>query len=241
MDARHVLLLTATVAPGKTPDLALRDPDRREAQYLEALAQWGDRLPPEWSIVIAENSNWPATRFIEVGERIGRRVDVLECADGGSLAGKGIGEASLLDDFAKSEFAQNCDWIFKCTGRLYVENIDACLPSLGSDGVCGAIVPSLDQMDSRFFGASRAVFHEYFTGMGAEIEEKEGFFLEHVAARRMLSSLAAGHVFRHFEALPHIVGRSASLDTSYNGRGVRLKGLVREQVRRMMIDREILI
>jgi hypothetical protein len=241
MDARHVLLLTATVAPGKTPDLALRDPGRREAHYLEALARWCENLPLDWAIVVAENSDWPTGRFIEVGKRIGRRIDVLECADRGSQAGKGVGEAGLLDDFAKSEFAQSCNWIFKCTGRLYVNNVDACLPSLRGNGVCGAIVPSLDHMDSRFFGASREVFHEYFTGMGAEILEEQGVFFEHVAARRMLSSLAAGHAFRRFETLPRIIGRSASLDASYDGRGARLKGLLRERVRRTMINREILI
>jgi hypothetical protein len=96
-------------------------------------------------------------------------------------------------------------------------------------------------MDSRFFGASREIFHKYFTGMGAEIEEEQGVFFEHVAARRMLSSLAAGHAFRCFETLPRIIGRSASLDASYDGRGVRLKGLLRERVRHTMIDREILI
>lgn len=242
MHGRHVLLLTATVAPGEnTPDLALRDPGQRETQYLEALARWCVSLPPEWAIVVAENSNWPAARFTDVGERNGRRVEVLGCADRGSQAGKGVGEASLLDDFAKSELAQDCDWIFKCTGRLYVDNVDVCLPHLGDDGVCGAIAPSLDHMDSRFFGASRDVFHEYFTGMGAEIVERQGVFFEHVAARQMLSSLAAGHAFRRFDTLPHLIGRSASLGTSYDGRGYRLKGLLREQVRRLMIDREILI
>jgi len=242
MDARHVLLLTATVAPGDTPDLRLRDPSQREGHYLDALARWCGALPPVWAIVVAENSSWPPSRFTEVGERFGRRVDVLECADRGSREGKGVGEAGLLDDFAECELAQSCDWIFKCTGRLYVDNIDKCLPALDrGGGVCGAIVPSLNHMDSRFFGASRSVFHSYFTNMGNEIREDDGVFFEHIAARRMLSSLAAGNAFRPFETLPYIVGRSASLDASYHGGPVRIKGFLRERVRRMMMDREILI
>src|SRR5262245_47401531 len=123
MDARHALLLTATVAPGETPDLEVRDPGQREAQYLDALGRWCGALPPHWTIVVAENSCWPAARFTEVGERCGREVQVLACADRGSQAGKGVGEAGLLDDFARSELAQGCDWIFKCTGRLYVHNV----------------------------------------------------------------------------------------------------------------------
>jgi hypothetical protein len=122
-----------------------------------------------------------------------------------------------------------------------VDNIDTCLPPLDRGGVCGAIVPSLNHMDSRFFGASRDVFHEYFTNMGGEIREQDGVFFEHVAARRLLSSLGAGHAFRPFETLPYIVGRSASLDASYHGRAVRIKGFLRERVRRMVMDREILI
>jgi hypothetical protein len=241
MDPRNVLLLTATVAPRGTPDLRLRDPGQREAHYLDALARWCEALPPEWAIVVAENSNWPASRFTAIGERSGRMVHVLACADRGSQAGKGVGEAGLLDDFAKCELAQGCRWIFKCTGRLYVANIGKCLPSLDEDGVCGAIVPALNHMDSRFFGASRDVFHEYFTNMGGEIREDEGVFFEHIAARRMLSSLGAGHVFRPFKTLPYIIGRSASLDASYHGRGIRIKTLLRQQMRRMVMDREILI
>ena len=153
-----------------------------------------------------------------------------------------MGEAGILDDFAESELAQSCHWIFKCTGRLYVDNIDTCLPPLDDDGVCGAIVPSLDHMDSRFFGASSDVFHQYFTNIGAEIKEDEGVFFEHIAARRMLSCrLRRDMCFRPFEELPYVIGRSASLDASYHGRGVRIKGLLRQRVRRMMMDREILI
>jgi hypothetical protein len=242
MDAHHVLLLTATVAPRETPDLSLRDPERRESQYFEALGKWSKVLPPDWAIVVAENSAWPSSRFVEVGAQSGREVHVLECADRGSEAGKGVGEAGLLDDFAKSELAQGCRWIFKCTGRLFVGNLDTCLPSLeGDDGVCGAIVPALDHMDSRFFGASMAVFHEYFTNMGCEIQEDQGVFFEHIAARRMLSALGAGHAFRPFETLPYIIGRSASLDSSYHGLSIRLKTLMRQRVRRMTMEREILI
>jgi len=221
MDARYVLLLTATVAPQETPDLRLRDPGQREAHYLDALGQWCKSLSPDWAIVIAENSGWPAARFTEVGRRFGREVRVLQCADRGSQAGKGVGEAGLLDDFGESEFAQSCEWIFKCTGRLWVHNIDTCLPSLDGDGVCGAIVPALNHMDSRFFGASRELFREYFTAMGSEIKEDEGVFFEHIAARRMLSALGAGHPFRPFETLPYVIGRSASLDASYHGVGIR--------------------
>lgn len=241
MDARNLLLLTATVAPDDTPQLRLRDPERREADYLEALARWCRALPPDWDVVVAENSGWPASRFAEAGERVSRQVHVLQCPDRGSRAGKGVGEAGLLDDFARSELAQARGWIFKCTGRLFVQNVDTCLPSLANEGVCGALVPSLTQMDSRFFGASGALFHKYFTGMGDEIDEEEGVFFEHIAARRMLAALASGHAFRPFEVLPYVVGRSASLDAAYDGRRARIKGFLRERVRRMMLDREILI
>ncbi len=241
MDPRHVLLLSATVSPGETPYLKVRDPGEREAHYLDALARWCRALPPDWAIVVAENSSWPASRFTEVGERWGREVHVLACPDRGSQAGKGVGEAGLIDDFAASEFARSCEWIFKCTGRLYVPNFTDCLPALVGDGVCGSIVPSLAHMDSRFFGASRDVFREHFTGMGGEIREDEGLYLEHVAARRMLAAIAAGHAFRPFEALPYVIGRSASLDVAYDGRSTRIKWFLRQRVRRVMMKKEILI
>lgn len=241
MKARCVLLLTATVSPGETPDLVLRDPQERESNYLDALARWCEALPPNWSIVVAENSGWPTSRFSEVGDRFGRSVQVLECEDRGSHEGKSIGEAGLVDDFAATALARDCDWIFKCTGRLYVQNIDRCLPALdGTDGICAAIVPSLAHMDSRFFGASREIFLEYFTKMGAEIDEPDVCF-EHVAARRMLRAFAAGHDFRPFEKLPYFIGRSASIDIPYHGASIRAKWFLRQQVRRLMIDREVLI
>ncbi len=237
----NVLLLTATVSPGDTPALKLRDPHEREAKYLDALARWCEELPQSWSIVVAENSNWPASGFSEVGERLGRPVHVLQCEDRGSDEGKSVGEAGIVDDFAASELAQGCDWIFKCTGRLYVHNIGKCLPSLdGTDGICAAIVPSLAHMDSRFFGASRDLFLEYFTGMGEEIAEPEICF-EHIAARRMLRALGAGHDFRPFKELPYFIGRSASIDIPYNSASIRAKWFLRQQVHRLVIDREVLI
>jgi hypothetical protein len=242
MPTRPALLLSATVAPGETPYLKLRDPGQREQQYLSALASWCDALPANWVIVVAENSNWPTSAFIEVGRRSGRAIRVLECQDRGSSAGKGVGEAGLIDDFVNSGLARECDWIFKCTGRLFVHNIGKCLPPLDDrGGVCGAIVPSLDHMDSRFFGGSRDVFNEYFTDMGREISEHEGVYMEHVAARRMLSALGAGHAFCPFATLPYLIGRSGSLDSSYSGAGIRLKTFLRQRVRRVAMDREILI
>lgn len=242
MPTRSALLLSATVAPGETPYLKLRGPGQRERQYLSALASWCEALPANWTIVVAENSNWPTSAFTEVGKKSGRVVEVLACDDKGSPKGKGVGEAGLIDDFANSGLAQECDWIFKCTGRLFVHNIGKCLPPIyDCEGVCGAIVPSLDHMDSRFFGASRDVFRDYFTDMGGEISEHEGVYMEHVAARRMLSALGAGHTFRPFETLPYLIGRSASLDSSYSGATIRLKTFLRQRVRRVTMDREILI
>lgn len=242
MNVRYVLLLTATVAPGSaTPYLKLRDPDQREGQYLDALAQWCRELPPDWEIVVAENSRWAPAHFVETGERAGRTVHFLECADRGSKTGKGVGEAGLIDDFSQCEIARNCEWIFKCTGRLFVQNIGTCLPALEGTGVCGSIVPSLAHMDSRFFGASRDVFHNYFMGMGEEIREGDGVYMEHVAGRRMLSAFGAGHDFFPFVRLPYLRGRSASLDASYHGGGIRLKTFLRQRVRRVMMEREILL
>src|SRR4029077_2907885 len=108
MAARNVLLLTATVAPGETPDLRLSDPAQREAHYLDALARWCRALSPDWAIVVAENSNWPVSCFTDAGEQSGRTVHVLECTDRGSRAGKGVGEAGLIDDFVKCDIAQSC-------------------------------------------------------------------------------------------------------------------------------------
>jgi hypothetical protein len=241
MDSRFALLLTATVAPGEsTPYLNLRDPQRREAHYREALARWCRALPPEWEIVVAENSGWPASRFTDVANRHGRSVHILECADRGSEAGKGVGEAGLIDDFVASGLVPTCNWIFKCSGRLFVDNIATCLPPLDDgEGVCASMLPSLTFVDSRFFGASRDVFEEYFTGMGGDIREHDVVYLEHVAARRMLSAIGAGHPFRPFAKLPYVVGYSASLGRSYDGAVNRAKWLLRQQLRRLTRSREI--
>jgi hypothetical protein len=242
MSHHNVLLLTATVAPSTaTPDLKIQDPRERETNYLDSLSQWCKALPSNWQIVVAENSGWPAERLSDVGERFDRSVHVLTCPDRGSDAGKGVGEAGLLDDFAASKPAHECDWIFKCTGRLFVHNTQACLPPLVAEGVCGSIVPSLDHMDSRFFGTSKQVFHEYFLNMGSEIRENEGLFFEHIAARRLMASLSNGNSFLPFRRLPYFIGRSASIDAPYHGAQVRVKGYLRERVRQIVLDRQILI
>jgi hypothetical protein len=48
-------------------------------------------------------------------------------------------------------------------------------------------------------------------------------------------------VFHPFVRLPYLIGRSASLDMPYHASTSRIKTLFRERVRRVMLDREILI
>ena len=69
MDARHVLLLTATVRLVNS-DLKLRTQGSARPHYLDALAQWCGALPSDWEIVVAREPGWPAARFTEVGEQM---------------------------------------------------------------------------------------------------------------------------------------------------------------------------
>jgi hypothetical protein len=57
----------------------------------------------------------------------------------------------------------------------------------------------------------------------------------------MLRALSAGHRFRPFVELPYVIGRSASIGIPYNGPSIRAKWFLRQQVRRLMIDREVLL
>jgi hypothetical protein len=85
------------------------------------------------------------------------------------------------------------------------------------------------------------VFHEYFTEMGGEIREHEVIYVEHVAGRRLLAAVGAGHAFRPFKSLPNFIGHSASLGVRYHGIRHSTKWFLRQQVRRIVTRREILL
>jgi hypothetical protein len=105
------------------------DPRQREEEYAENLRYFLREQPRLRKLVFAESSGWPLDRLraIAAAENPhGKEVELLQlsCNDFPGAAGKGYGEAMILDRaVAASRLVPGTRWIAKMTGRQRVLNM----------------------------------------------------------------------------------------------------------------------
>jgi hypothetical protein len=206
------LLLTATVLPA-TP-VVRADPQVRMADYLRALSQWWSlvrELPID--IVFVENSGydigpvhrqialWGAASRIHVDQYVGD-------AERMRRLGKGAGELDLMDRFVADGRFQRYQYFVKCTGRLFVKNAAALISRAWDDEAEFAIALRSDLAfaDTRFFIVHRDIAIRYLSGLGDDIRDDEGIYMETLVARQLLQLLRDGRTWHRFDRLPRYVG-----------------------------------
>ncbi|WP_456786669.1 hypothetical protein [Cellulomonas sp. P5_C5] len=124
--------------------------------------------------------------------------------------GKGASEALMMDAFAAAHPDDEGLWL-KATGRLFVRNASRIVPDVGSSAaVVARLSLDLRHMDTRFFGASPAVWLRHLVGAASEVDEASGTRIEHVLCRRVLRSLGDGATLVRMRGQPAFVGRSGT-------------------------------
>lgn len=124
------ILFTATVQvnPG-IAGVTSADPRQREEEYAENLRYFLREHPRLRKLVFAESSGWPLDRLQVIVDRENphrKTVELLQlaCNDFPGSAGKGYGEAMILDRaVAASRLIPGVRWIVKMTGRQRVLNM----------------------------------------------------------------------------------------------------------------------
>jgi hypothetical protein len=239
-----LIVLTATTVPPLTPQLRLRDPGERLAQYMSSLRKWSC-VSKELRAHIWFLDNSPRADLARLSEGVAeladqRRITFYEIPipEDVHLAGKGVGEAALFDAVASllTKCGPQYQTLIKCTGRLTVLNAAATL-TLPARGPQVALHSTLAHADSRFFAVPRKLWIDQLSGMGEEVSEAEGVWLEHVLAKRVLRAVSSGVPFQSFRCLPRYSGMSASTGAHYDTLSRRMARAAHDTARRLVLRR----
>ncbi|MDP1523616.1 MAG: hypothetical protein Q8M10_10695 [Methylotenera sp.] len=209
---RTLIILTATVSP--MVDVVRANPEARLNDYLKALERWWQEfksLPVD--ILFCENSGYDLKSLRDwiVLMNAGNRIRVFQFNGDKSLVanlGKGAGEAEIFDECFHNNLISGYDYILKSTGRLFVSNARHLLEQTinkGSDWAISFRSP-LDFVDARFFIVKLELFHAYLLGLGIEVNDKQGAYIEHAMLRRVCRAISDGHQWGQFEELPRYEG-----------------------------------
>ncbi|MDP2071654.1 hypothetical protein [Methylotenera sp.] len=209
---RTLIILTATVSP--MVDVVRANPEARLNDYLKALERWWQEfksLPVD--ILFCENSGYDLKSLRDwiVLMNAGNRIRVFQFNGDKSLvanSGKGAGEAEMFDECFHNNLISGYDYILKSTGRLFVSNARHLLEQTinkGSDWAISFRSP-LDFVDARFFIIKLELFDAYLLGLGKEVNDKQGAYIEHAMLRRVCRAISDGHKWGQFEELPRYEG-----------------------------------
>lgn len=200
-----VLLMTATIDPGPTPTLTLRDPEIRLRHYVMALALWCRKGPFD-RIVFCENSGKGHLLSAAIKSVKGQKnVELLtfEGNQGSWEFGKGFGEGGILDRaFAESSFIREAGMVWKATGRIYVDNASELAEVHQKDALV------MNHEDTRFFKVRQDLFKVLLQPTHQQINDHRGTSIE-VAYRRVLAPLVGSGGISRFHEQPRYIGQDA--------------------------------
>ncbi len=235
------ILLTAAVTPQIVSDLYIQDPAVRRRQYVESLRRWSPVAARHGAtLVLVENSGEDLGRLAH--DALGSIPDSLRLiaapppTEADVERGKGSAEAAMMDLFCETFLGDPAEAWYKVTGRLFVRNFSACIPrQLPPDAIVARVAMHLRQMDTRFFGASAGIWHDYFTDAGVHVRDSDEVFIEKVLMRRTLTAMGQGAQLLRFAAQPAFLGRSGThADRVYDSPASRLKRLGTNQLEKML-------
>lgn len=121
-----LIVLTATIDPGRLDNLVIADPILRWTQYQEAVTFWLEH-PSVGSVALFENSGFPVdfSTLEDTAERRGKPLEVVSYNGnvGTSEKGRGYGEGEILNRaVSESQLIRQHESFFKVTGRFKVTN-----------------------------------------------------------------------------------------------------------------------
>lgn len=188
--AIHVLL-TAAVTPAGGVSVAVADPEERLRQYQYAARWWAEAAEANsWGIWLLETSGHDGSGLIEALPDPSGFLS-LPGSVNAARRGKGALEADAIDAavalLQERGVAAN-DTIYKVTGRLWMENAGRILRPAGPGEIVGRRRIDRTDVDTRLIGAQLETWRRTLHGMGAEVDEAAGRYVEHVVAHRIFEA-----------------------------------------------------
>lgn len=220
-----LLIITSTVNVNSGLTV-LVDPKIRLKQYIDSIVFYLNSSKID-KIIVCDNSGFDYSgikKIVELSAISNKKIEFLNFYGTVSKiqeSGKGYGEGEIISFvFKNSEiFTQQGDKAFlKVTGRLKIINIDEILNHLKPNvNYFNAVnlnpFVNLKKVDTRFYQCTKDTFKCFFEDSYKNVNDKKGFFLEHV----YYSNLFENNIeFKNFKILPRFSGISGSTGITYN-------------------------
>lgn len=214
--ATDLILLTAAVVPDNAFRVALSDPGVRLGQYRTAIRAWSEVADATKCDLLVVETTGSADLLREDA-----RVVSFTPSEAARQAGKGAAEAEALEAGVRAAGLSDRSTIHKATGRLMLRNWDTAIRPVASGARVRRVVDR-SYVDVRFFSVNAEVWSGYLLGMGAEIDDAGGRYLEHVMAQRLIRAEYEGVPVERFPERPGLAGSSGTHGKPYGSLKERL-------------------
>jgi len=241
-----ILLMTATITPDNSPELARVDPALRLEDYAQALDFYIGQLgTPERKgaidgIVFAENSDSDVSslRALALARGAGDRVEFIANYGRHSCPGRdrSVGESRLLDHAMATSrlIAQGGEraMVWKITGRYQVRNLARMVKTAPApfDLYCDVRNWPIAWLDLRFMAWTRAGYDRLLRG----IAERLGTDPNEPAMHRYITGLADSGVVLRYRTEPLVDGVRGWDNRHYAKGTARLKFWLHAASRRLL-------
>ncbi len=171
-----LIVMTATIDPGRLDNLAITDPMLRWQQYQEAVRFWLSHQSVG-SVVFFENSGHPVdfTPLEDTASRLGKALEIVSYPGnvGTSEKGRGYGEGEILNRAVRdSRLIRRHKSFFKVTGRFKIANFSS-LESSSRDYPVVVNERSLRKrrwVDTRFFKMTPEFYQMHLASVHQEAQ-----------------------------------------------------------------------
>lgn len=207
---RRVILLTATVNPTNLSYIGTVE--RRRIEYINNIRYLLDVT--DLSILIIDNSGYD---FRQDFPKESRLESLYFTEEDKLLKGKGYGELRLMEyGFKHSLFLKEANQIIKITGRHIIANINNILVHCkNSDSLYVDSTLDLSFARSYFFIAPPVFFTDYLYPRIEELNDSEGFYLEHLMGSAIKKWIYKKHRYREIIFPIDIIGHAGGSSTAY--------------------------
>ncbi len=217
---KPLILLTGCIDPQNMIYTDLLNKEVREKQYIEAIRFY--LYQTDLPILFVENSgNDISNHFKEYVKN--NRIEFLTFIGNNfdKKFGKGYGEMKIIEHaINNSKFIENCDFIFKITGRYKVLNINKYIKRYFSNynkvDIYINFKNNLSFADSRLFAATKVFFTNFLISNKFTINDSENIFFEHVLCKSVHDFLINGYSYSGLKHFPRISGVYATKGIEYN-------------------------
>ena len=200
----------------------MQDSKKRVFHTLEGLEHWL-ALSPNLQIVICDGSDFDFEPLLSK-KFPGRKIESLYFQNSSEEVqknGVGYGEGEIIKYALKhSEYLHNSDYVIKCTGKLWVSNIQDCLNEWNSDFIANAhflnifsLHPiKIDYIDTRFYIFNKKFYIDNLLDSYKESSFGENKSIENIFLKVLLDLNIKGFIF---SINPFIHGMSGASGTYY--------------------------